>query len=262
MFWLPGTNSGISQGATRMKSAERPPRITAASQRTTLATRHASGSLPSSRSWTNTGTNAAEIALSATRLRTRFGTLNAIRNAPRAGLAPKKRAATISRTTPATRDTAVAAPNTAVDAARRLCSLIGAGVYRPAAMLLRPRRQAGICVSIRREPVANSKQQAKRVRTAARQRLENLRYRTQIKTLFRRLSEAVEAGDSEQVDVAAPAAGRPGRQGGGPAGDPSQRGRASQVAGGPDRQPDERLRVTRPSRIRVTPAAWASANRV
>jgi small subunit ribosomal protein S20 len=50
--------------------------------------------------------------------------------------------------------------------------------------------------------VANSKQQAKRVRTAARQRLENLRYRTQIKTLFRRLSEAVEAGDSEQVDAA------------------------------------------------------------
>jgi small subunit ribosomal protein S20 len=58
-------------------------------------------------------------------------------------------------------------------------------------------------VSIRqRVTVANSKQQAKRVRTAARQRLENLRYRTQIKTLFRRLSEAVEAGDSEQVDAA------------------------------------------------------------
>jgi small subunit ribosomal protein S20 len=54
----------------------------------------------------------------------------------------------------------------------------------------------------KRVRVANSKQQAKRVRTAARQRLENLRYRTQIKTLFRRLSEAVEAGDSEQVDAA------------------------------------------------------------
>ena len=47
--------------------------------------------------------------------------------------------------------------------------------------------------------MANSKQQAKRVRTAARQRLENLRYRTQIKTLFRRLESAVEAGDDEQV---------------------------------------------------------------
>jgi small subunit ribosomal protein S20 len=50
--------------------------------------------------------------------------------------------------------------------------------------------------------VANSKQQAKRVRTAARQRLENLRYRTQIKTLFRRLSDAVDAGDDEQVATA------------------------------------------------------------
>jgi small subunit ribosomal protein S20 len=47
--------------------------------------------------------------------------------------------------------------------------------------------------------VANSKQQAKRVRTAARQRLENLRYRTQIKTLFRRLESDVESGDAEQV---------------------------------------------------------------
>ncbi|HEU0195145.1 MAG TPA: 30S ribosomal protein S20 [Gaiellales bacterium] len=47
--------------------------------------------------------------------------------------------------------------------------------------------------------MANSKQQAKRVRTAARQRLENLRYRTQIKTLFRRLESDVESGDAEQV---------------------------------------------------------------
>lgn len=47
--------------------------------------------------------------------------------------------------------------------------------------------------------MANSKQQAKRVRTAARQRLENLHYRTQIKTLFRRLESDVESGDAEQV---------------------------------------------------------------
>jgi small subunit ribosomal protein S20 len=47
--------------------------------------------------------------------------------------------------------------------------------------------------------MANSKQQAKRVRIAARQRLENLRYRSQIKTLFRRLDAAVEAGDDEIV---------------------------------------------------------------
>jgi small subunit ribosomal protein S20 len=47
--------------------------------------------------------------------------------------------------------------------------------------------------------MANSKQQEKRVRTAARQRLENLRYRTQIKTLSRRLSDAAKAGEAEQV---------------------------------------------------------------
>ena len=50
--------------------------------------------------------------------------------------------------------------------------------------------------------MANSKQQAKRVRIASRQRLENLRYRTQIKTLFRRLDEAVESGDDEATAAA------------------------------------------------------------
>jgi small subunit ribosomal protein S20 len=40
----------------------------------------------------------------------------------------------------------------------------------------------------------NIKQQEKRVRTAARQRLENLRYRSTIKTLTRRLRDAVESG--------------------------------------------------------------------
>ena len=47
--------------------------------------------------------------------------------------------------------------------------------------------------------MANSKQQKKRVRIAARQRLENLRYRTQIKTLFRRLDEAADSGESERI---------------------------------------------------------------
>lgn len=47
--------------------------------------------------------------------------------------------------------------------------------------------------------MANSKQQAKRVRTAARQRLENLRYKTQIKTLFRRLQRELDAGEEEQA---------------------------------------------------------------
>jgi small subunit ribosomal protein S20 len=40
----------------------------------------------------------------------------------------------------------------------------------------------------------NIKQQEKRVRTAARERLENLRYRSTIKTMTRRLRDTVEAG--------------------------------------------------------------------
>lgn len=47
----------------------------------------------------------------------------------------------------------------------------------------------------------NIRQQKKRVRSAARQRLENLRYRSTVKTLTRRLREAVEAGDAEKVAV-------------------------------------------------------------
>ena len=47
--------------------------------------------------------------------------------------------------------------------------------------------------------MANSKQQEKRVRLAARQRLQNLRYRTQIKTLFRRLNEAVDSGEETSI---------------------------------------------------------------
>jgi small subunit ribosomal protein S20 len=43
----------------------------------------------------------------------------------------------------------------------------------------------------------NIKQQEKRVRTAARERLENLRYRSTIKTLSRRLREVVESGEGD-----------------------------------------------------------------
>jgi small subunit ribosomal protein S20 len=47
--------------------------------------------------------------------------------------------------------------------------------------------------------MANIKQQKKRVETASRQRLENLRYRSTIKTLAKRLERAVEDGDADQV---------------------------------------------------------------
>ena len=47
--------------------------------------------------------------------------------------------------------------------------------------------------------MANIKQQKKRVDTAARQRLENLRYRSTIKTLAKRLERAVADGDEAVV---------------------------------------------------------------
>ena len=47
----------------------------------------------------------------------------------------------------------------------------------------------------------NIKQQKKRVRTAAEERLENLRYSSTIKTLTKRLAGAVEAGDPEAVEA-------------------------------------------------------------
>ena len=46
----------------------------------------------------------------------------------------------------------------------------------------------------------NIKQQKKRVRTASEERLENLRYRSTIKTLTKRLATAAEGGDSATVE--------------------------------------------------------------
>jgi small subunit ribosomal protein S20 len=45
----------------------------------------------------------------------------------------------------------------------------------------------------------NINQQKKRVRSAARQRLENLRYRSTIKTLTKRLQTTIEEGDKDRA---------------------------------------------------------------
>jgi small subunit ribosomal protein S20 len=50
-------------------------------------------------------------------------------------------------------------------------------------------------------PMPNIKQQKKRVRSAAAERLENLRYSSTIKTLTKRLAAAVEEGDAEAIDA-------------------------------------------------------------
>jgi small subunit ribosomal protein S20 len=48
----------------------------------------------------------------------------------------------------------------------------------------------------------NIKQQKKRVRTAAEERLENVGYRSTVKTLNRRLRDAVADGDAEDIAAA------------------------------------------------------------
>jgi small subunit ribosomal protein S20 len=45
----------------------------------------------------------------------------------------------------------------------------------------------------------NIRQQEKRVGTAARERLQNLRYRSTVKTLAKRLEDAVDAGDDATI---------------------------------------------------------------
>jgi small subunit ribosomal protein S20 len=47
--------------------------------------------------------------------------------------------------------------------------------------------------------MANIKQQKKRVRLAARQRVENLRFRSTVRTRMRRLRSAAEDGDADRV---------------------------------------------------------------
>jgi small subunit ribosomal protein S20 len=48
--------------------------------------------------------------------------------------------------------------------------------------------------------VANIASQEKRIQRSARERLENRRYTSSIKTYFRRLEEAVSSGDTEAAD--------------------------------------------------------------
>ena len=47
----------------------------------------------------------------------------------------------------------------------------------------------------------NIRQQQKRVRIAARERLENLRYTSTVKTLTRRLRAAVDSGDAGEIEA-------------------------------------------------------------
>ena len=87
--YLSGTNSGISTGARRMNSAVIAPRTRVTRKIRVEARRKASRLFPFSSCSVKTGTNAAWIAASANRLRTRLGTWKAIVNADIGPLTPK-----------------------------------------------------------------------------------------------------------------------------------------------------------------------------
>jgi small subunit ribosomal protein S20 len=76
---------------------------------------------------------------------------------------------------------------------------IRSGAAGAAARLLRSRSPHS-CGRFPVEAMANIKQQKKRIRIAADERLENLRYRSTIKTLTRRLANAVEDGEATAVE--------------------------------------------------------------
>ena len=78
-------------------------------------------------------------------------------------------------------------------------TLRGGAVRKTAALLPSSARWRG-----RFHAMPNIKQQKKRVRTAADERLENLRYRSTIKTLTKRLAAAVEDGDAGRDRSRAP----------------------------------------------------------
>jgi small subunit ribosomal protein S20 len=49
--------------------------------------------------------------------------------------------------------------------------------------------------------MANIKQQKKRIGITTRERVENLRYRSTVKTLIRRLRAAVDEGEAEKIEA-------------------------------------------------------------
>jgi len=134
----------------------------------------------------NTGTNAADSAACANRFAIRFGICDANVKAEGRSPVPNTRAAMISRARPTTRDSAVAAAKIAVLTERRrrwLSSVAAKGRYSTAPLM------------------ANIHSQKKRIERALRERDENRRYTSRIKTYFRRLEAAVAAGDDAAADA-------------------------------------------------------------
>jgi small subunit ribosomal protein S20 len=176
----------------------------------------------------NTGTNAADSAACENRLLNRFGTWEASVNADAAAEVAKYAAWTTSRPSPAIRDRAVANAKIAVlTAMRRRGGLVPPGPWGGApgpsggaggGLRGAPFPEVPISVSIWARagysrarcgagsrcsclPMANIKSQKKRILRAERERLENRRYTSKIKTFFHRLETAVATGDGAQADA-------------------------------------------------------------
>jgi small subunit ribosomal protein S20 len=86
-----------------------------------------------------------------------------------------------------------------VDTAAACYGAVGAD-HAPRAPHPAPGRRERIAI-IQRRLMANIHSQKKRILRAERERLENRRYTSTIKTYFRRLEAAVAAGDDSTVDV-------------------------------------------------------------
>ena len=128
-----------------MYSAVRAVSPSSISQKRLDATRQARRRSPLSSRSLKTGTNADDRAASATSARTRFGIWNATVKALIRPETPKKYDATISRTSPSTRESAVASPKIALEtASRRAGGSAGAPLRR------RPARHLGVGVLDRR----------------------------------------------------------------------------------------------------------------
>ena len=165
----------------------------------------------------NTGTNAADSAACENRLLNRFGTWEASVNADAAAGGAEVRGLRRSRAPrPAIRESAVANAKIAVlTAIRRRGGSAAVPARFPARASRCPRWRlsrwatgAAIVRARRGEPprrffpaMANIHSQKKRILRAERERLENRRYTSKIKTYFRRLEEAVATGDDGQADT-------------------------------------------------------------
>ena len=173
--------------------------------------RNASRLRPCCSSSVNTGTNAADSAACENRLLNRFGICDASVNADAAAEVAKKPPATTSRPRPATRDTAVATAKIAVLTAIRLRrggggansgSLATGGVLDAVTgrAIVRTRQRGTPRPNFVRL-MANIHSQKKRILRAERERLENRRYTSKIKTYFRRLERAVAGDDQTTADA-------------------------------------------------------------